>query len=268
VDTAAGYVTYLLRPGSDPQAVGEGIIEAASGAGEVLVLRAGPDELAEGFQYAIDAASGQVGKPASLGGIREAALPSDGRELWLVDAQGRLLQRSLGDGSDEYYGSRDDLKHALTVSADGSAVAFVSSLGGDEDVIYGRYTDGGEFKLASVTAQTGWFSGYLALSADGRYLLSYGSRYNLSELLAAAKGKGLPSVGEDEQPSREVLEDLEPEGQGDDAEFYATPPSRRERFGLVRLDLAMSPHEWSITKVNPKFLVECDAEFTSAGPFN
>ena len=259
VDTAEGLHTYLLRADCPALLVGNGVLAAASGDGGVVVLKSQLDKLGEGALYTVDAAGGQIGEPRQLGGIYEAVLPRDGRELWAIDAQHRLLRRELSSGTDNYYGSRDDRKSGLIVSADGSAAAFCSTLGGDSDIIYGRFDEAGDFRLASVTAQTGWFSAFLGLSADGNYLLSYGQRHHLSELVHAARGTSIAaSTGDDE---------LLPEAGEAGDEAYPAPPKRRERFGLVRFDLSASPSEWSITKVNPKFLAECGAQFSSAGPF-
>jgi competence ComEA-like helix-hairpin-helix protein len=260
VDTASGLRTFLLRPDCAALLVGNGVLAAASGDGGSVVLKSQADQLGEAQLYMVDVSGGQVGDPRQLGGIYEAALPRDGRELWLIDAQYRLLRREIASGTDSYYGSRDDRKSGLTVSADGNAAAFCSTIGNKSDVIYGRFDEAGEFRLASVTAQTGWFSAYLALSADGMYLLSYGQRQHLSELVQAARGSAATaSAGDDEL----VPEDGEAEGQV----ALPAPPKRRERFGLVRFDLSLSPSEWSITKVDPKFLVECGAQFSTAGPF-
>ena len=48
--------------------------------------------------------------------------------------------------------------------------------------------DGDTFRLASVTDQTGFYSGQLGLTADGHYLLAYGSRKELLALLTGARG--------------------------------------------------------------------------------
>ncbi len=260
VDTADGLRTYLLRAECPALLVGNGTLAATSGDGGVVVLKSQLDKLGEGSVYMVDVAGGQVGEPQQLGGIYEAALPRAGRELWVVDAQYRLLRRELATGKDSYYGSRDDRKSGLAVSADGSAAAFCSTVGSKSDIIYGRFDEAGDFRLTSVTAQTGWFSAYLELSADGQYLLSYGQRQHLSELVQAARGSGAAaSAGDDE---------LVPEaGEAEGVEVYPAPPKRRERFGLVRFDLSASPSDWSIIKVNPKFLAECGAQFSSAGPF-
>jgi PKD repeat protein len=259
VDTANGLRTYLLRPDCNALLVGNGILAAASGDGGVVVLKSQAENLGEGQLYMVDVSGGQVGEPRQIGGIYEAALPRDGRELWAIDAQYRLLRRELASGSDSYYGSRDDRKSGLAVSAEGNAAVFCSTIGDKSDIIYGRFDEAGDFRLASVTAQTGWFSAYLALSADGMYLLSYGQRQHLSELVQKARGSGAASAGEDE---------LAPEaGEATGQVPLPAPPKRRERFGLVRFDLSPSPTDWSITKVNPKFLVECAAQFSSAGPF-
>jgi hypothetical protein len=199
----------------------------------------------------------------------------------------RLVRRTLADGEEEYLSTSDDNKRGLALSADGTAAAFVSELGGKEQVIYGRYTPEGAFRLASVTDTTGFFSEYLRLSDDGKYLLGYGSRRELHAMLdaagqPAAAGDGVQSELEAALAAGEplagaavdvgdvVLEGGEVPAEDELAEeeyVRPRPPAQRERLGVIRLNLSRSPDSWKITTVHATFVAEASAIFDTAGPF-
>ncbi len=149
-------------------------------------------------------------------------------------------------------------------------------------MIYGRYGVDGVFGLASVTEQTGFFSEHLALSAAGDYLLAYGSRTELARLMGqevvpvAADAEGEGEGAADEEPVAEgesvvaeqgVVTGLDAEDVSEDDELMPQPPRRRERFGVIRFNLAGSPDDWNLSTTNPRFVVECSAKFDNAGPF-
>ncbi|MCH7472565.1 PKD domain-containing protein, partial [bacterium] len=285
VEAAGGLKTYLIRPQQDPLLLGDGLLIDTSGDGGVALLKlkslrkaggdARPTGLAEFVLYSVDAAVGEVSEPQSLGKAYEARLTADGRAMFYISADHRLVRRELSSGEEEYLSGGGDRKSGLAVSDDGTAVAFVSLLGERRDIIYGRYALDGSFRLASVTDQTGFYSEHLRLSADGRYLLAYGSRKELAALLQEAQG-GI--AAEDEAAGMEDeatagLEDeiadagVSAEEQPEDEEFAPRTPRRRERFGIIRLDLAGSPDDWNISSVAAYFIAECEAHFDTAGPF-
>jgi hypothetical protein len=275
--------TYLLRPGETPLYISDGVLLDCSGTGKLVVLK---DELGDAATPAklltVDPATGSLGETELLGKVFDARLTRDGRELFVINDENRLFKRTLADGEDVYLTGGDDRKSHLSVSADGNALAFVSALGEDRHVIYGRYSDEGEMRLVSLTEQTGFTSDYFALSADGHYLLAYGSRTELLALVSEARG----TLAEDEQPEESTAESedsaaveeeageaveagtgVDPEQQVDDEELMPRPPRRRERFGVIRFDLSGSPHAWTILSVDPRFIAECEAQFSNAGPF-
>jgi len=274
LESAGGLATYLLRPGQDPALIGGGMLLSCNGRGTQVVL--GP-EPAYGETTArllsVDVISGYAEDPVELPRLSEAALTADGGALYFIDSEMRLVRRTLPDGEDEYYSRGEDTKRGLTVSADGSAVAFVAELGGELDVIFGTWVDEanarapmgeGTFRLASVTGLTGFVSEHLRLSRDGRYLLGYGSRTRLQAMLDAEREQ---TVAEDEaaalEPEAEepaVEEEAEPE-------YEPRPPARRERFGVIRLDLGRAPDSWRISTVDARFIAEGGAIFDVAGPF-
>jgi hypothetical protein len=286
LESGGGTETYLLRPEMDPLLVGGGMLLAASGDGNRLVLGAEPTYgETRARLYSLDVFSGQLSKPQELPALSEAALTVGGHALVYLDEEMRLVRRTLADGEEEFLSTSDDNKRGLALSADGTAVAFVSELGGREQVIYGRYTPEGAFRLASVTDTTGFFSEYLRLSDDGKYLLGYGSRRKLLAMLDAA---GQPAAGADgvqtelETALAEgesaadvgdvVMEGGEPAADGganaaDDEYVRPRPPAQRERLGVIRLNLSRSPDSWQITTVNATFVAESSAIFDTAGPF-
>ena len=102
-----------------------------------------------------------------------------------------------------------------------------------------------DVKLASITIS----------DREGAWLRIEGVHLVWSRL-ALLKGKG-KAVGEDE-----IAGEAAPaEGKGKKA------PVKRKRLGIVRLDLSGSPDQWTITKVNPRFITEAGAQFDYAGPF-
>ena len=252
VRTSSGLETYLVREGASPVFVGTGAIEHSSGDGSMVVLRETQEDRSNEMNLVpVDAQSGQVGRATPLGRIYGARFPRDGRELFYINSDSRVVRRHLPTGKEDYLTGGDDRKSSLAVSADGNAIAFVATLGEQRDVIYGRDDALEGWRLASVTDQTGFFSEQIALSADGTYLIAYGSRRELFDLLAAAGGE---SLAEDE---------LAPES----GQTAPGPPVRRERFGIVRLDLSGAPDDWSIISVDPRFVTESGASFATAGPF-
>lgn len=304
---AGGTETYLLRPDLEPQLIGGGELLAASGDGGQLVL--GPEPgygETRARLYGLDVLSGQLNEGQELPALSEAALSVGGRALIYIDDQMRLVRRDLSSGDEEYLATSEDNKHGLAISADGTAVAFVSELGSKKQVIYGRYTMEGVFRLASVTDTTGFYSDYLHLSDDGKYLLGYGSRRKLLAMIDAAEGKagaqaaasqpaggGVQSqfeaaLAEDEAAStggfaastegaagvgNAVLEGGEPDADGaaptaaDEEYVRPRPPAERERLGVIRLNLSRAPDSWRITTVSAEFVTEASAIFDVAGPF-
>ena len=254
VATANGPQTYLVTAPCDVQHVGAGQLLDASGDGSTVLLRQKAGEGASPLTLrAVDVEAGQIGEPVALGSAIDARLSRDGRTLYLINAEQRLVRHSVASNTDEYLSGGDDRKSGLAVSGDGGAVAFVSTRGDQRSVIYGREDDAGAFRLASVTDQTGFFSDKLALSADGRYLLTWGSRSELLSLVSAARGqKAEADAVAAEEAAREES---------------VPPTQRRERFGVIRLDLSAAPAEWNITKVDPRFIWEAAAQFANAGPF-
>jgi hypothetical protein len=206
--------------------------------------------------YRIDPDGGQVGEATDFGNMHEAVLNGDGRVAFYIASDLRLVRRNTRNGEQQFIGSAKDIKRGLTSSADGKSVAFSVPLGNEANIVYGRQTQDGEWRLASVTDQTGWGSEYLRLSADGRFLLTYGSRDDLAALLAK---NGTADKADKNGQSPVDGEESESPAPG--------PPAQRERFGIVRLDLSLAPAEWDIESVNPRFVYECNANFATAGPF-
>jgi PKD repeat protein len=256
VQTSAGPLTYLIRPACDPQLIGAGCVLDASGDGATVLLKPSLDEKAEGVSlYAMDVGGGQAGEAQPFGKAFDAQLSRDGHYAVFIAADERLVRRDLVGGKDEQLSPGDDRKTGLAIAADARAVVFDSAMGDRKDVIYGRYDDVGTFRLASVTDQTKFYSENLRLSADGQYLMAYGCREDVLALLKAVKGK---TVADDEL-NGEASDKSVPQGK--------RPPASKKRYGLIRFDLSGSPDGWSITKVNPHFIVECTAAFDYAGPF-
>lgn len=259
VESAGEAVTYLIRPSKDPVRVGTGYLLDASGDGGVVLLKPSQRAQAELVSVvSVDVQAVHAGNAQPLAKAFEAQLTEDGRRVFYIGADERLVSRTLATSKEEFLSGGDDRKTGLALAADGSAAGFVSVLGDRKDIILGRYTDEGAFRLASVTDQTKLFSENVALTADGKYMLLYGSRENLLSLLKSARGK---AVSDDD-----VAPEAETEGEGA-AKTPRRPAEHRERFGVIRIDLSGSPDEWSITKVNPRFIVECAAMFDCAGPF-
>ena len=140
-------------------------------------------------------------------------------------------------------------------------------------MIFGAWTDeanaraamgAGTFRLASVTDLTGFVSEHLRLSQDGRYLLGYGSRSRLQSMLAAERDQ---TVAEDEEAA--IVPEVETPAAEEEAEpeYEPRPPARRERFGVIRLDLGRAPDSWRISNIDARFIAESGAIFDVAGPF-
>ena len=278
-----GADTWLLRPDSAPCLVGGGEIVDCSGTGSTVVL--GPDPAygqTRNRVIRLDLATGRTMDEVDIPGVyttdlggAQLALADDGRTLFYVDDELRLVRRELAEGTEEYLSTSPDLKYGLAVSDDGGAVAFVSQRGEERDVIYGRYSMEGDFRLASVTDLTGFCSEHLALGADGRYLLGYGSRRELEKLVDVAKA-GVPAdpgaVAEETAAALAVAETAEGAGTeesvvGEDMGYQPSPQARRDRFGVVRLDLSRSPDTWNIISVDARFVAEAGAVYDIAGPF-
>jgi PKD repeat protein len=259
VTAPQGAATYLVRPGADPQKIGDGVLAAAAGDGSLVVLSPKLDDTAQPMrQYALNPQAGQVSDFSEYGVAREVALSGDGRYSFYISSDERLVRRKTDTAEQAYLSSGNDEKRALACSNDGRAVAFVT---GDEkkpNIIYGRVTGSGDWRLVSVTDQTGWGSNYVELSADGDYLLTYGSRSVLAALLA--KDGTADKAGQD---GRSPI-DAE---QGDKPPVTPAPPKSRERFGIVRLYLHDSPDTWDLKSVDPRFVAESSAQFATAGPF-
>jgi len=256
VDTASGPETYLVSPPCNVQLVGAGVLLSAAGDGSVVLLKQKQDSAASAITLvAVDVAAAQFGKPQPIGSAFEARLSRDGRTAFLINQEMRLVKRDIPTGVDEFLSGGEDRKSGLAVAGDGDAVVFDSARGDARSIIYGRY-DGDTFRLASVTDQTGFYSEQLGLSADGMYLLAYGSRKELVALLSGARGAKEPKVTDKDVAAEEA-----------GGEEAVPPTQRRERFGIIRMDLSAPPAEWSITKVNPRFIWEATAQFSNAGPF-
>ncbi|MBN2081951.1 helix-hairpin-helix domain-containing protein [bacterium] len=273
LESAGGLATYLLRADHDPAFVGNGRLLTASGDGDRLVL-AGPADgngAAKVRLISADADAAQFSEPAEIAGVVEAVLTADGRSLFYLDKEMRLVRANLASDETVYLSRGEDNKRHLAISADGSAVAFVSELGTGTELIYGRYLDTGEFRLASVTDTTGFFSDYPRLSDDGRYLLAYGSRDELFALLDAAEAPSEPAdAGEAFEDALQTAasNDVIDEADAPDGEIVRPrPPARRERLGVIRLNLSRAPDSWKITTVSPEFVTEAEAIFDTAGPF-
>jgi hypothetical protein len=212
----------------------------------------------------IDPGAGTVREVESLPVHNGVRLTADGAYLLYIDASMQLVRRALRDGSEEFLSRGGDEKSQLAISADGRAVAYVSKIAGEQDLIYGRYIPGGEFKLASLTDLTGFYSEHFALGATGQHFFAYGSRSVLEELKAEA-GAAEDSTTEPVAEATAETTDSESEP----ASYAAKPgmPARRERFGVIRLDLSASPDTWRINTVRARFIYESTAEFAIAGPF-
>lgn len=74
------------------------------------------------------------------------------------------------------------------------------------------------------------------------------------------KARGDETLAADEVDAEKLVDDDAPQ-------YSSGPPSRRERYGVIRLDLSGSPDGWSISTVNPRFVAESSAGFAIAGPF-
>ncbi len=257
VQTSAGPLTYLVRPGLDPLLIGPGSLLDASGDGAAVLLKPSLEDKAQAVTlHSVDVAAGKAGESQPVAKAFAAKLSRDGRYVVFIADDARLVRRNLASGKDEQLSGGDDHKFALAITDDARALVFASIMGERKDVIYGRYDDGGVFRLASVTDQTKFYSEQLRLSADGRYLMAYGCREDVLALLKAAKGKTVA----DAELNGEAAGGAEPQGK--------RPPAGAKRYGLLRLDLSSSADAWSITKVNPRFIVECTAQFDYAGPFS
>lgn len=262
VDTVAGSQTYLLRPGVGPLWVCEGTLESASSNGrEIIVSTPSKKGPRPHFHYNVMVGDGVVHLPEELGKLYAAVLSGDGRSAYVINPEWRLLKLNLANDDEEVLSGKGDMKSNLVVSADGSTVAFTSRLEVRDDIIIGRKSPEGVFRLASLTDQTGFFSEQLALSANGRYLLAFGSRLALSELVARAKEAGKISTDDSEDDG------LDGEGMVEDDELIPRPPRRRERFGVIRMDISGSPDSWSMLTINPRFVSESSGSFDNAGPF-
>jgi hypothetical protein len=253
VETAGGLETYLATPPCSVQLAASGLLLDASGDGSVVLLKAKRDSSAALSLLSLDVAQGRIGQPQGIGTGYEGKLSRDGRSVYYINADQRLVRREVGSGTEQFLSGGEDRKSGLVVAGDGDAVAFVSNRGDGHDIIYGRASEDEGFRLASVTDQTGFFSEQLGLSADGRFLLAYGSRKELLALLSAARD------------GKATDKDLAAEDAS--AEEAVPPTQRRERFGIIRLDLSAAPTEWNISIVNPRFIWEASAQFSSAGPF-
>jgi PKD repeat protein len=255
-----GAATWLLRPGADPQKIGDGALAAVSGDGTLVILGPKTDGTAQPLrQYSVNPAAGQVSEFSEFGVAREVALSEDASVSFYITSDQRLVRRKTSTVEQTFLTTGNDAKRGLVCSADGRAVAFVT---GDEDkpnVIYGRVTPEGDWRLVSVTDETGWASNYLALSADGNYLLTYGSRSVLASLLGKA--------GTPDKAGKDGRSPIDAES-GATAQTVPAPPKQRERFGIVRLNLSRPPDEWTIKSVDPRFITEAGAQFSTAGPFD
>ncbi len=259
LETAGGLRTWLIRPDNEPLAICDGFLFDCSGIGTVLAIGDKPEKNFRQLRVvSVDPDYGQVGEPLAIGKAAEARLSRDGRYLFHIDDQSRIVRRHVPSGDIEFLVTNEDRKSGLAVSGDGDNIAFSSQSGDRQDIILGRYDMAGIFQLASVTDRTGLYSAQLQLTGDGSFLLAYGSRDALMALVRAARGD--ETLAGDE---------IEPEGDADvEAPQYSpAPPSRRERYGVIRLDVSGSPDGWSISTVNPRFIAESSAGFSSAGPF-
>jgi PKD repeat protein len=259
LENASGISTWLIKPDCDPLSICSGFLFDSSGIGSVLAVG---DKLDSNFKQlsivSVDPDYGQVGQPFSVGKASEARLSRDGRMLFYIDDQNRIVRHQVQSNKVDYLATGSDRKFGLAVSGDGDGIAFASQSGQRKDVIYGRHDMAGVFQLASVTDRTGFYSEQLQLSGDGAYLMAYGSRDVLLALMRAASG-------DDTLASDEILPEA---ATADDAKQYSVkPPTRRERYGVVRLNLSGSPDSWSISNVSPRFVAESSAGFSSAGPF-
>lgn len=259
LETAGGLATWLIRPACDPLKVCDGFLFDASGIGTVLAIG---DKLEKNFRQlrvvSVDPAYGQVGEPLLIGKASEAKLSRDGRYLFHIDDQSRIVRRHVPSGDVEFLATGSDRKSGLAASGDGDSIAFASEMGERRDIILGRYDMGGVFQLASVTDRTGFYAEHMLLNGDGSYLLAYGSRDELVALVRKARGD--ETLAADEVDAEKLVDDDAPQ-------YSSGPPSRRERYGVIRLDLSGSPDGWSISTVNPRFVAESSAGFAIAGPF-
>jgi PKD domain len=255
VVSATETTTYLVKDQCDPLPLGQGALLSASGDGRRAVLgqRAKPGTPYKAALLALDPGARTCAEPQDIGSLYEARLSRAGDALWMINGEGNLLRRDLASGGDEYIGSREGRRYQLALAALGDAAAWVQQNGERKEIILARLGGDGEFVLSSVTGLTGLFSEHFELGSDGRYLLAYGSRKKLAQMLAAAKGK---PVSEDDVMAQPVSG--KPRG--------PLPPAR-ERFGIIRLDLSGDPDSWTLLSVLPRFVVEAQAEFSNVGPF-
>jgi PKD repeat protein len=257
--------SWMVCSGADPIRIGSGFLAAVASDGTSVVLSAKLDGSPQACKhFNVDPDSGRISTPLDFGQAIEVALSRDGSVAYYIGAENRLVRRNTRSGDQQYIGSDKDIKRGLACSEDGRAVVFSVPLDNGHNIIYGRQTSDGDFRLASVTDRTGWGSQYLRLSGDGRYLFSYGSRDVLAGLLArngtadSPDTSGRSPVDGEEGPS--AVETATVTGSG--------PPRVRERFGIVRLFLGDAPNDWDIKSTNPRFVYECNANFSVAGPFD
>lgn len=255
VDSTSGKTTYLVKQGRDPLPLGEGDLLTASGDGSRVVIgqRSKPGSPYKASLMSVEPSSCSVSEPQDLGSVFEARLTSSGDVLWLIGGDGLIAQRDLASGKNLYLGAKEGRRYQLSVGELGEAAAWVQQDGERKEIIYARRGLDGEFDLASVTGLTGMFSEHFEVSSDGRYLLAYGSRKKLAQMLAAAKGK---PVSEDDVMAQPVSG--KPRG--------PLPPAR-ERFGVIRIDLSGEPKSWTLLSVLPRFILEAQANFSNVGPF-
>jgi PKD repeat protein len=242
VSSAEGVRTYLVQPGQSPARVGSGrVLDASRGGGNVLLQRGEAGKLADAALYRIDLNTGAASEPTPMGQISDGRITADGSELFYIAADMRLAVRDIATGTTDYVTGTSDAKSGLTISGDGQTIAYVNQNGSKKSVVYGRRMSGSDFELSNLTDQTGFYSDDFELGNDGKFLLAYGSRSKLRQLLGGNK-----NVDAENAPSK-----------------GATEP-RPERVGVIRLDLSGDPQAWSIGSVNPRFVTDSSRRFTTA----
>ncbi|MCC7478856.1 PKD domain-containing protein [bacterium] len=263
VECADGLLSYLVRPYTDPLLVAEGMLLDASADGSVAVFKNGLGSPASGleaklenaFYINLDVASGWYSDPKSLPKLYEAALTADGKELFYVGTNQRITRMRLEDGKEKDLTGEGGRRYNLSVSAEGNAVAFAYKKGDEQDLMYGRMNSAGDYEMTSISDTTGLFSPIARLSGNGDMLLSYASRNRLQTLLEAARPKGSK-----ETPAIDAEKTKGPPP-------GTKPPAKRERYGIIRMNLSAEPDDWDILSTNPRFIMESSASFDVAGPF-
>ncbi len=263
ISCSDGPQSYLIRPWAEPLLIASGTLLDASADGSVAVFKSGVGSPASGteaklentFYINADVSTGWFSDPKQLPKAFEAAVTADGKDVFYIGANQRISRMRLEDGKEKDITGEGGRRFNLAISSEGNALVFVYKKGDEQDLIYGRLNDSGDFEMTSISDSTGLMSQIARLSGDGDYLLAYASRNRLQTLLEAARPKG----SKDAAPIDGEKSNGPPPG--------VKPPVKRERYGVIRMNLSAAPDDWDINSVNPRFIIESSASFDTAGPF-